>query len=387
MNSIETLLSKLVGLRSYFPHEHEPLDFLIPFLAESGFNVKKQIVEKDRYNLLAERGRGKISILFYMHLDTVPPPKSLATDPLVLKKKGGNFYGLGSFDMKGGIAVILSIINSQEFKNHKIKIAFCIDEEQFSKGAYRLTNSDFLKDVDIAFCPEACIISKDWKLPIMIVLGGRGRCVIEITIPGKTAHGAGEETGINAIDQATILVGKLKSLKLKQDIHMGKSSFFVRSFNSTGGDVLSIPDTVSIELDYQMVVGENPEEIRNKVNLFIKDLYELDILEKSLKNNFSVKLKERETPYISPYAVSRNNKYVKLVEKVSKSQFGNASFDYTKSVADQNILVNAGIPTITIGPIGGNPHESGEWVSLKSLYKLSEFYKKLISEIDRRNGD
>jgi succinyl-diaminopimelate desuccinylase len=380
MNNIENVLRKLVSIRSYIPYENESFEFLIAFLKERNFKVKKQFVEHDRYNLLAERGKGEKSILFYVHLDTVPPAKGYSFSPLTLQKKGKRFLGLGCFDMKGGIAVLLSIINATEFKNLRIKLAFCIDEEGMSRGVYKLVSSPFIKDVVVAFCPEACIVPSKWKLPIMLVIGGRGRCVIEINVPGKTVHGAEDHGGINAIDQAAILICNLKRLKQDKDSQMGESSFFVKYIHADNSG-LSIPDSIVLEIDYQLVFGQTPQAVEASFKRFLSKLYNKKILEYGLQKKCIVKLKQRETPYISPYKLPENNRYVKLVEEVVRDSLGGSDFDYTRSVADQNVLANAGISTITIGPIGGKAHQVGEWVSISSLNTLASLYKDLLSKI------
>lgn len=379
-DNIEAILKKLVSLRSYVPYEHEPYSFLKSFLINQGFKVSKQKVAGNRFNILAERGKGENSILFYMHLDTITPAEGYSESPLLLRKNNDKFFGLGCFDMKGGISVILSILDSSEFQNHKIKLAFCIDEEGLSKGVYKLISSSFIKDVSIAFCPEASIVPDNWNLPIMIVIGGRGRCVIEIKIPGKTVHGAEDLGGINAIDQSAILIRHLSLFKPKKDPNMGKGSFFVRSIHGEN-EGLSIPDCATTKVDYQLVPGEIPESIEANLRIFIKSLYHQNILERDLEGKLVVQIKQRKTPYILPYAISKNNSYVRLVKKLSKFQFGKAAFDYTKSVADQNVLVNVGIPTITIGPIGGNVHQAGEWVLISSLKKVADFYKSLLQKM------
>lgn len=380
MNNIEGMLRRLVSLRSYVPYEHEPYSFLRSFLINQGFKVNKQIVCRNRFNILAERGRGDNSILFYMHLDTVVPAEGYSQSPLLLRKRGDKFFGLGCFDMKGGIAVLLSILNSPEFQNKRIKLAFCIDEEGLSEGVYKLINSSFITDVSIAFCPEACIVPDNWGLPIMIVIGGRGRCVVEIKVPGKTVHGAEDIGGINAIDQSAILINHLSSYKPKKDSYMGKGSFFVRSIHSDN-EGLSIPDSAIIELDYQLVPGESPKSIEVNLKKFIGKLYQQDILDRSLKKKLIVQLKQRKTLYISPYVIPKNNRYVSLAEELSISLYHKAAFDYTKSVADQNVLANKGIPVITIGPIGGSAHQAGEWVSRESLQEVANFYKKIFTKI------
>lgn len=378
-DDIEQILRTLVKFKSYVPHENEPYSYLENFLSKRNFEIRKQRISWKRFNLLAERGKGKKSVLVYMHIDTVYPAENWKTSPLILQRKGNRLLGLGSFDMKGGIAAILSVIGQLELKNHKLKLAFCVDEEGMSEGVYKLINSSFIDDVVVAFCPEACIVPPNWTLPAMLVIGGRGRCVLEVQIPGKGSHGA-QDNGINAINQAAIFVNNLSSWKRKHHRYFGESSFFVRFIQSDSRG-LSLSDKVELDIDYQMIPSQNTERVRKDLEDFIKKLYLKGVLEKSLAKRCIVKIKSRMTPYILPYTVSKKNKYIRLVEKISKARFGTIMYEYTKSVADQNVLANAGIPIITIGPLGGNAHQTEEWVSVSSLKHVANFYKDLFSRI------
>lgn len=380
-SNLQTILAQLVSLRSYVPYETEPFTYLTTFLTARGFRVKRQLVATGRYNLLAKKGNAKKSLLIYMHLDTVSPVEAWQQDPLRVIEKKDIITGLGCFDMKGGIAALLSALDAYTGKEYSLKLAFCIDEEGLSQGVYSLIDSDFTEDVEAAFCPEACIVPDDWQLPFMVVIGGRGRCVLEVMIPGITSHGAADSGGVNAINQAALCIAHLNRWKGLSHSHLGKSSFFVRRITG-GNDELSIPNTTQFEIDYQMVAGETPESVRASLAIYIKKLYEKGVLESSLKNQVQVRLKERVTPYIPPYIVEKNHKFVRISEAITKSLTNKKiAYEYTKSVADQNALAHAGIPTITIGPLGGNPHEAGEWVSLKSLQLVRQFYVDLLSRL------
>ena len=379
------ILKSLIAAKTYYPVEGGAFLYLKKFLRKKGFITTRQEVEKRRYNLLAEKGNAKEAILILIHIDTVAPASNWERNPFALRKEGDNYIGLGAFDMKGGTAALLSLLDSFAYKNYTLKLAFCIGEEGISDGAYALSNSSFINNVVFGLCPEACLVPDKWPLPIMITIGGRGRCVVEIKIPGETRHGAENNGGINAIAEAAALVRELKKLPLSYDKRFGKSAFFVRSFHAEN-DSLSIPDVAMVEIDYQLVPGETPELVLKKVNLFVKSLYSKGKLNKKVMNKSVVVLKERKTPYVLPYAVSESNRYVKKVKEISQELFGKSALEYTKSVADENVLVNAGVPIITIGPLGGNAHEAQEWVSKTSLEKVAQFYKKLFAFLDAKKG-
>ncbi|MCU0595793.1 MAG: M20/M25/M40 family metallo-hydrolase, partial [Desulfobacterota bacterium] len=179
-------------------NETEILAYLEPLLREQGFRIQRQPVHTDAsgrrfHNLLAEKGGGSKSILFYGHVDTVEIKDGWSTDPLkaVIKSLDGQkrLYGLGANDMKGGLAVMLAATGGLDPKNYKIKLAFLIDEENFSLGAVKFVESDFLKDVVLAVVPETMDFERKTKgQPIL--LGRMGRAEYLFEVGGVACHGA-----------------------------------------------------------------------------------------------------------------------------------------------------------------------------------------------------
>ena len=121
-DQIQKLLKQLVSINSIYPNENN-LVLLLEKMFKSDYKITKQKVENKRSNLLVEKGRGKQTILLYSHLDTVDIIEGWKTDPLDLKVIEDRAYGLGSWDMKGGMSTnILSFFNSQP-KNFKLKMS------------------------------------------------------------------------------------------------------------------------------------------------------------------------------------------------------------------------------------------------------------------------
>jgi acetylornithine deacetylase/succinyl-diaminopimelate desuccinylase-like protein len=44
---------------------------------------------------------------------------------------------------------------------------------------------------------------------------------------------------------------------------------------------------------------------------------------------------------------------------------------------DSGLLVEAGVPCVTFGPIGGGEHTEEEWVDLDSLHRCAEIYEQV----------
>jgi|SRR3989344_1699336 len=372
---MKELLKKLVSINSIFPKEKELSLFLFDYLKNLGFSVELQEVSKDRFNVLAVKGNGDKSLLLYGHLDTVPIYGEWKSNPFIIHENGDILRGLGVVDMKGGIAAILKSIES--FNGYyKLKIAFCVDEENISEGAHFLLNSGWCSDVTAVIVTEMGSDNGDGTGPNGITLGRRGRAAYTFKVHGVSAHGATND-GINAIEEASKIIMNLKRITPKVHSFLPRGSLFVRSISSDSGS-LSIPDYCEFVIDRHLVPPENKESVLNDFKNFINNLYEDNVLRSSAKNNVEVCLSERKTPYLDPYLTDEFDNFTIMVSKFIKNKFGEVKYRYGLSVADENIFASLKIPVLTIGPKGGNEHSSDEWVSYNSIIDLSEILSDVI---------
>ena len=150
MMQIQELLAQLVSINSAFPApttdsqrpgEQELGAFLEAYLKKLGFAVQRQPVADGRFNVLAEKGQGRHALLLAGHMDTVPAAKGWKADPWQPRIEGDRLSGLGACDMKGGLAVILQAVEHVHPRDYTLKLAFLVDEEHISQGAYTLIQS------------------------------------------------------------------------------------------------------------------------------------------------------------------------------------------------------------------------------------------------------
>lgn len=372
------LLSQLVSINSIFPNEQKLAVFLESYLKSLGFKTQRQLVSANRFNVLAVKGIGKKSILFYGHMDTAGITAGWKTNPLKLITKGDKLYGLGSRDMKSGITAILEAIKNIEISNYKIKIAFCVDEENISQGAYKLVKSGFIKDVELIISADSGDIFNTSRLPFRYILGRRGRCVAEVEIPGRSYHGAFPKNGVDASLEASKFIIALQKIKQANNKFLKSASLFIRKIDCQAIG-LTLPGKAYLEIDKQLVPPETPEAFVKSVYSLAMNLYNKEILNKNLKKLFKASLKPRETPYIKPF-VQNKNKYIEMIDTLIKNKYGIVDKNYGLSVADDNILYHdLHKPTVCLGVEGGNPHSANEWVSFKSMLALKDLYIEILN--------
>ena len=377
-----SLFESLIRIPSVFPNESALAEWLYNYLRDAGWNVRKQDVGENRFNVLAEKGNAPRALMLYGHLDTVPLYGEWDTPPFELTARGDQLFGLGASDMKGGIFVILEAVKSlPERLNKTIKLAFCVDEENDSLGAYALSRDPFLENVALILVPEISDARPKKAGTISVGLGRRGRVGISLAVPGISAHGANPELGVNAIHEAYRVIAALDAMPLISHEKLGQSTQFIQEIRAKSGS-LSLPDLCDVYLSRLLVLPETPEDALRDVQQYLDRLYAQGVLTPWRGKRVIAKLAERDTPYYQPYITDECLPIMqRLLQRVQA--FGEVCVGYGLSVADENIFGSLNnIPTVTLGPQGGNEHTANEWVSKQSLEERIAIYRDLIEHLD-----
>ncbi len=357
-------LSELVSINSVFPNECSLAEYLEQKLEEFGFDVERQYVGRRRYNVIAKRGNPNVA--FYGHMDTVPLYGKWSADPFELKEKNGRLYGLGSADMKGGIAAILS--SFQKTKKDVMGI-FCVDEENISLGANECIKKHSFEKIKLLISAEPN--DSPIQKPNTVLLGRRGRIVLRVEFTGKSAHGASfKKSNITSGLRRFLEYFEKYSCRLnRKKTTIGTPNAFISAINCEATS-LSIPEKAVIDIDRHFVLGENRKTILEEV---------AGIVKKS-GLNFSVAVKERETPYSDYFITDKSNKYVKMLANEVSAAYGDVNYSYGRSVADDNVFSRV-VNVVGFGPVGGNIHSSDEFVDKKSLLNVERVYTNLIKNL------
>lgn len=271
----------------------------------------------------------------------------------------GRVYGLGACDMKAGVTAILlaaAQLAEADF-DANLTVALASDEELYSRGCDTLIRLRKLEGAQGAVSAEPTGLD-------VVEVARRGRVVYDVSIQGSSAHAAASDKsrGSNAISEAAKLILSLDKLSLNAG-----GSVSVLAVNG-GTDFLTIPDACRMVLDRHLEIGERVEEALSQMKIFIKNL--------NFKAKFKVKLFRRPTPYMKPYRIKEREPVLQAVEQAClkvRGRFPKKRLGL--SVGDENYLVGrAGIPTVTLGPRGGNEHAADEFVELRSVVEAANIY-------------
>lgn len=352
------LLEEMISINSVYPNEYHLGKFLRAYLASQGFIVTTQKVSARRYNIFARRGNGKKAVMFYGHLDTVPVTNSThwRTDPFHLADRRGRLYGLGAYDMKGGIA---AFIDASVRSDSYVKIFLAVDEESVSEGAWAAIKyrNDFFSDVDLIVSAEP-----NFGLGMYGIVRGRtGRFIFTVDFEGKPAHVARYEESIDAMS----MMGKFIS-----DFYAGREQlFFSRGtfaqIRRASGEAIGMSVCGNASVDVE-VLGSHKDSISDIQGRL-----------QSLTDSM-VRLKPRKTPYLSGYYFV-SFPYMDLIGSIIRRNTHKKLKLHTRmSVGDDNVLATLGIPVITWGSDGGNAHAPNEYVSWSSLQTLANMFYELL---------
>lgn len=367
MDEVE-LLKKLVSIKSPFGEEDRISQFIAKTLEDNGFDVERVPVEGFGDDVLARLpGKGP-TVVLNGHMDTVNLSPGWSRNPWG-EIDGDRLYGLGSADMKAGLAVLLSLFTEMAElpKRERPNLVFTAvsDEEGFSRGTWGLIESGKLNNADLVLVAEPT----NEKL----MLGARGRFVIKISAKGRKAHAARPQNGVNAIEELAKVVSNLSRIRMKKHPKLGRGSYCTLSFKGEA-DGLSVPDYAEAIVDRHTVVGESWASVQ----------MELEKLTKKLGVTAEIKVEKspRPTPEMLPYVIRENLREVNVFKRAMKEQGLEPITTYGKSVGDFNYFATyLRKTTLVFGPTGGNWHGSDEWVSINSVRRVKEVYRKFLMAI------
>ncbi len=301
------------------------------------------------------------TILLNGHLDTVAVCEGWKHDPFAAEIEDGTMYGLGCADMKGGVAVGLAVFR-EAAKSANVIYCGTIDEEGDSAGAFAVLDKGIEADL--------CLTQEPSNLDVM--LGCRGRYVIDVEVTGRSAHGATPELGVNAVTEAAKLVARLEELPILSHEILGSGSLCVLDMRG-GTETLSVPEKCNVKLDRHVVPEDTSEAVISDIRQLAGSLNSPAIFEVGLN-------KERPTPFLKPYLTSSTP----LVERFL--EIAGAKKVYGRSVGDYNAFAKA-MPTVVYGPTGNNWHSADEWLDVASLDECFDVHMRFFETLRDSSQD
>jgi succinyl-diaminopimelate desuccinylase len=290
---------------------------------------------------------GGPTLVFHGHLDVVPAHAE-QFDPQI---DGDRLIGRGAYDMKGGLAGMMAAAAELAGRTD-VRVHFvCVADEESDETELRA--SDWL--VKHGYVGDFAITGEPTDLYIGVQ--AKGVLALRLTFEGRAAHGSTPWQGDNAVLKALHGFRRIEQMEWAQE----SSELFPRpSVNLgriMGGDAINkVPDRCVIDLDIRYLPGQDAGRILQEIT--------------ALPGVEARKVFHRE-----PILVEPSNEYVQLLanaiaegtpaERISVGRDG---------TSDAISFLEAGVPAVEFGPVGGGHHGPEEWVSISSL----ERYRKAL---------
>jgi succinyl-diaminopimelate desuccinylase len=299
------------------------------------------------------------TVVLHGHLDVVPGrPEQF--QPHV---DGDRLVGRGAYDMKGGLAgmmcAVRELASQSDVRVHFVCVADEESDEPFSRGTDYLVERGYTGDFAITGEPT----------DLRIGVQAKGVLALRIEVSGTSAHGSTPWLGDNAVLKATDVFRQIQSMPFAREA----SEMFDRPSISLGrimgGDRINkVPDLCVIDVDIRYLPGQDAREVLAGIRA-IPDIEVTVVFQRDPVNI------DRESPFVTALAATVAD--WTPADRVSVGRDG---------ASDAISFIDAGVPAVEFGPVGGGHHGPEEWVSIQSLERYSHALVQFVRELPQTVG-
>ncbi|MGE8383256.1 MAG: acetylornithine deacetylase [Pseudomonas putida] len=372
------LLARLVGFATVSRDSNlELIGFIRDYLAELG--VESELFhnsERTKANLFATIGpRGVGGVVLSGHTDVVPVDgQAWTVEPFALSERDGRLYGRGTADMKGFIASVLAAVPAflAQPLHLPVHLAFSYDEEVGCLGVRSMLAALEQRPHK----PRLCLIGEPTELKP--VLGHKGKLAMRCHVHGAACHSAYAPYGVNAIEYAAKLIGKLGdigdalALPAHHDVRFDPPFSTVQTGVIKGGRALNIvPAECEFDFEVRALPGFEAQAVADQLQTYA----EAELLPRMRKVNAASDIRLQPLSAYPGLATSADSEAARLVALLSGTdEFGTVAFGTEGGLFDQ-----AGIPTVVCGPGSMDQgHKPDEFVSVEQLRGCDAMLLRLV---------
>jgi succinyl-diaminopimelate desuccinylase len=368
----------LLRCRSVTPAEGGALALLEGMLRQAGFTVHRMTFREpgtdDVENLYARIGAVPPNLVFAGHTDVVPPgdEKAWRLPPFSGEVTGGEMYGRGAVDMKGGIACAIAAVlgHLAAAGRPKGSISFLItgDEEGIAvNGTPKLLK--WADERGEKF--DHCILgepSNQHSLGDTIKIGRRGSLNGHLIVTGRQGHVANPQRAENPIRGLVSLIAALQS----EPLDRGSSQFAPSHLEFTTIDVGN------------KTVNLIPGEARARFNIRFNDNHTLDSLKKLIEQRATkasagkTKFSFQWEPSNAGVFVTTPGPFTELVATAVTEVTGRKPELSTTGGTSDARFITQYCPVVEFGLVGQTMHQVDERVPIADLHALTTIYRKII---------
>ena len=355
--SILDLLQQLIRIPSVNPTlapaegtgERAIAEFARSWLGSHGVKAWIDEIEGDRVNAVAEAGTGDGPVLVgCAHIDTVHT-SGMDIPPFEPTLDNGRVYGRGSYDMKGGVAAVMSAAAALQKRGIKGKfmVALVADEEYASIGA-----QDFVK----RYRADACVVTEPTESGMReLVTAHKGFVWLEIITRGTAAHGSRWDVGDSAITRMARIIAELDAfdrevLRLRVHPLTGPASMHC-ALVSGGSGISTYAGECRLSVERRTIPGERADDVLSEIQKIGGP--DADV---------------RITLTRAPLDVASDSRIAQCARSAMKHVTGiDPSVAGVAYWMDAALFAEAGMDTLNFGARGEGAHAAVEWVDLETV--------------------
>ena len=271
------------------------------------------------------------------HIDTVPVNRNLP-----VRNDGDRLHGLGTCDMKGGVAVALRLAHEVPAPNRDVTFVFydCEEIEDVHNGLGHIAaERPDLVQADFAILMEPS--------DGVVEAGCQGTLRVEVTATGERAHSARSWRGSNAIHKAGEILRRLNEYDARRPVidgleyHEGLNAVTI-----TGGVATNVlPDECVVTVNFRFA----PDRSEADALVFVREYFD----------GFEVEVTDSAPGALPGLGVPAAKAFVDAVGGTVNPKFG---------WTDVARFTGLGVPAVNFGP--GDPmlaHKQEEFVPIEQL--------------------
>ena len=373
----------LVSIKSLSGEEAPAADFVQNFLKAAGLATQRD----DHDNVWAAveplhpGAPAQTTLHLSGHTDTVVPVEGWKSDPWKPELLGDGderrIVGLGTSDMKSGVAVMLHLVEHFARPEHRLKhlrllISCTICEEGPAhgkrNGVHRILERESGR---WAITTEA---SCDLHCPTLAV-GCQGHAVAKIILRGRSAHSASPDRGLNAIHAAAKICERVESLHRSfKDVPIldgiaGRAAASVTLIKGgSAGNI--IPEACELTLSRRVAPGETTGDVERELAELTADLG-------GISATWTLRL-DAPACVIDP-----KGPLFQAATEASDALFKQVRYSWNRARTDLVLFKQAGMDVLNIGPgFTGQAHVAGEYVRVVDLVRSANLIAATLVSLD-----
>ena len=283
------------------------------------------------------------------HIDTVPLNRNLPA-----RNDGTSLHGLGTCDMKGGVAVALRLAHDLTEPVRDVTYVFYeaeeIDDVYNGLGIVARERPDLVEgDFAILMEPSDAVVEA----------GCQGTLRVEVRTTGERAHSARSWRGVNAIHGAGEVLRRLEAFEPRKPVIDGLEYHEgLNAVGITGGVATNVlPDECVVTVNYRFA----PDRSEGEALAFVKDVF----------TGYDVRVTDSAPGALPGLGVPAAKAFVEAVGGEVNPKFG---------WTDVARFTGLGIPAVNYGP--GDPmlaHKQEEFVPIEQLHACEATLRSWLS--------